>query len=292
MLELIAVVTVSAPDLRLTASAYEEYLQYRIVADGTVSEELADTWATPKMAGRDYLLLQPASQAEVYLRLVQTDAAESFGAMKSFGWNANEILTQDPDAMAERLADSPFDVVGSPKNLSTNENIRAMQAIGPAKEVIYLTRLPEGFRLGSARSFVDRTFIVVLGGPDMEAMRSFYSEVLGLEVSDPVGARIRLLSRAHGLDLEHRHPLAMASLPSQFGVELDEYPQTATTRAQRDGELPPGIAMVSFTTRSLEPFAERLLAAPRALETQPYSGSRAGVIQGPAGELIELIERE
>ncbi len=292
MLGLIVNVTVSTPDLATTIAGYQDCLDYTVVEHGRIGPELAGVWGTPQMAGRDYALLQPASGAEVYLRLVQNDAVEGFGPMKTFGWNANEILAQDPDAMAERLADTVFKVIGPPANLSTNDDIRAMQAVGPADEVIYLTRLPAdgGLGLGSAQSFVDRTFIVVVGGPDMTAMHAFYNGVLGLDVSDPVGARVRLLSRAHGLDLEHRHPLSMARLPSQFSIEIDQYPPSATTRAHRHGELPPGIAMVAFTTRNLAALRDHWLAEPKAISSVPYGGRRVAVIRGPAGELIELIE--
>ena len=260
-----------------------------------MSEQLATLWAAPRMAGRDLLLLQPESGATVFLRFVQADPVAGYGPMKTFGWNATEILVQDPDALAEQLADSPFQILGDPMNLSSNENIRAMQVVGPANEVLYLTRIPPGgagTNLGSAQSFVDRTFIVVLGGPQMEDLRNFYKDVLAMPVSEPFGARVRLLSRAHDLDLEYRHPLAMASLPKDFGIELDEYPATATTRPQRYGELPPGMAMVGFGIASLEPVAEHVLSEPQAIDAAPYDGRRAGVVRGPAGELIELIETQ
>ena len=293
MLSFMIVVTMTAPDLGAVEDAYTSHLKYRVADRGTVSEALAAVWDTPRMVGRDYLLLQPASGAEVFLRFVQADPVAGYGPMKTFGWNATEILVQDPDALAEQLAASPFEIVGTPMNLSSNENIRAMQVVGPANEVLYFTRIPPGgggTNLGSAEAFVDRTFIVVLGGPSMDALRSFYNEILAMPVSEPIGARVRLLSRAHDLDLEYRHPLAMASLPKDFGIELDEYPATATTRPQRFGELPPGMAMVGFRIASLTPVADLLLGEPQAIEAAPYNGRRAGVLRGPAGELIELIE--
>ena len=142
MLSFIVVVTVSAPDLSAAQSAYTDYLNYAVVEEGEISEDLAAAWNTPEMIGRSYVLMQPESKAEVFLRFVESGPVEGFAAMRTFGWNSNEILVQDPDAMAERLRNSPFEIIGEPKNLSTNENIRAMQAIGPAGEVIYLTRIP------------------------------------------------------------------------------------------------------------------------------------------------------
>lgn len=293
MLDQIEIVTVSAPNLQATADAYQTFLHYSVVDRGTIPANLAAVWDTPKMAGRDYTLMQPASKAEVYLRLVQSDAVDGFGAMKTFGWNSNEILTQDPDGMAERLQDSPFQVIGPPANLSTSKDIRAMQAVGLAEEVIYLTRLPDNgshANLGTAKTLVDRTFIVVVGGPNMDAMQGFYHGVLGLPVSEPVGARIRVLSRAHDMSMDSEHPLSIAQLPRNFLIEIDEYPDTATARTHRHGELPPGMAMVTFTTRAMGKLSERLLATPTVVEIAPYSGRRVGVMRGAAGELLELIE--
>jgi hypothetical protein len=48
--------------------------------------------------------------------------------------------------------------------------------------------------------------------------------------------------------------------------------------------------MVSFTVPSLESFESQLLAAPRRLDDVPYAGRRVGVMRGPSGELLELIE--
>jgi hypothetical protein len=88
---------------------------------------------------------------------------------------------------------------------------------------------------------------------------------------------------------EHRIALALAPLSSNFVLELDEYPSETIPRPCREGDLPPGIAMVSFVTRDLDiPLPWR--SAPRPLPGAPYSGRRAGVIRGPAGEWIELIE--
>lgn len=295
MLELIAIVTLVAPDVDTAVVAYQEDLGYQKVASGTVSRELATTWGKARMQGRQYALLQPASGEPVYLRIVQGDTVPGYTAMRTFGWNANELLVRDPDELAEALVGSAFEIVGPPRNLSSSDAIRAMQVKGPAEEIVYLTRITpgaSGFDLGSAQSRVDRTFIVVVGGPDIDELRAFYAEVLGLPVSPAQDVRMSVMSNANGLDPETLHPLAIAQLPSRFLIELDQYPPQATTRPQRHLELPPGMAMVSFTVASLDPFRDRLVAPAVTLKEAPYENSLAGVLVGPAGELIELIERK
>ena len=121
-------------------------------------------------------------------------------------------------------------------------------------------------------------------------MRRFYNEVFAMPVTEPVDARISVLSNAHGLGSDIWHQLSIARLPQKFLIEIDQYPAGATTRPQRHGELPPGMAMVGFQIASLVPVKDRLLAPPRAIETAPYDGRRVAVLTGAAGELIELIE--
>jgi catechol 2,3-dioxygenase-like lactoylglutathione lyase family enzyme len=294
MLTVIIAVTLAVPDLASVERAYGDFLGYRVVERGRLSAGLAALWNAPALAGRDCLLMQPESGAAVYLRLVRQAPVEGYAAMRTWGWNSNEILVRDPYAVHERLKESPFRIVGAPKGLSMNPEIVAMQAIGPAGELLYLTRIPEGkslFNLGSAQSFVDRTFIVVAGGPDIEAMRRFYTEALGMPATDPAPSRISVLAKAWDLPSEHPFPLSIVRFPGDFLIELDEYPAAATARPRQEGELPPGMAMVSVGVTNLGEVHADFIAPPRAIPGPPYSGRRAAVVRGAAGELIELIEQ-
>jgi catechol 2,3-dioxygenase-like lactoylglutathione lyase family enzyme len=293
MLTVIIAVTLTVPDPASVERAYGDYLGYRVVERGQLTGQLAETWGAPALAGRDYLLMQPASGEPVYLRVVRQDLPEGFAAMRTYGWNSNEILVEDTYAIHERLKDSPFRIIGEPKGLSMNPNIIAMQALGPAEELVYLTRIPPGksmFNLGSAKSFVDRTFIVVLGGPDMTAMRSFYADKLGMPTTEPAASTISVLARAYGLPADHQFQLGIVQFPENFLIELDEYPPQATARPQRTGELPPGMSMVSFGVKDLDALDVEFIAPPRRIEQAPYSGRRVAVIRGAAGEYLELVE--
>jgi hypothetical protein len=287
MLQSILAVTICAEDLPAVEAAYTKYLNYRVTERGAVSSVLAKHWRAPLMAGRPYLLLQSESGAKVYLRFVQATPVAGYEPLKTYGWNATEILVQDPDALAERLADSPFKIIGPPRNLSSDENIRAMQVLGPAQELLYLTRVkPDGsvFKLGSAATEVDHAFIVVCGHPTLAAARDFYASQLHLKVTPPSGVRMSVLSKAHGLDPEVLHPLALVELRETGLIELDQSPTQTKQRPQHEGELPPGLALVSFAVDALEGFAATVL--PEAL----YDGRRAVILRGAAGEWIELIE--
>ena len=190
-----------------------------------------------------------------------------------------------------RQPGSGFQVIGEPRPLGAGSPIRAMQAVGPAHEVLYLTRVAAGTPpMYSARSFVDRPFVVILGSRDLDETRRFLRERLTLESSSFGPARMTVLNKAFGLDIETTHPLAVARISPEYSLELDQYPPQATERSRRPGELPPAMAIVTFEVESLQPLKTLWLTPPLPIATAPYRGRRAVSIRGSTGELIELVE--
>jgi catechol 2,3-dioxygenase-like lactoylglutathione lyase family enzyme len=288
MLKTILIITISVLNLEAVETAYEDYLDYDTVERGTVSGELAAAWDAPAAAGREFVLMQPVSNARVYLRFVEGDAVAGYAPLMTQGWNATELLVKDPDALAGRLADgSPFEIIGPPKDLWDAPNApRALQALGPGNEVLYLTRNARFETI----SYVDRVFIMVVGGPSMTHLSQFYRKGLGLDVGDAAPFRIGVLSRAQGMAAETTYPLAIATISNEFLIELDEYPDAIRPRPVPDGELPPGVAMVAFEVSDLDAFDLPWRAEPKTIKAFPYDGRRIAVTVGPAGEWIELIE--
>jgi len=293
MLVTIIAVTMTAPDLRAVEEAYARYLHYQTIERGLVSRELARGWAAPNVEGRQYVLMQPESGEPVYLRFVQSPAVVGYAPLKTHGWNSTEILVEDPDKLAEELRKSPFKIIGEPRPLGMNPKVKAMQVIGPANELLYLTRIPPGgsmFDLGSAKSFVDRTFIVVLGGPDMAAMQQFYGEQLGLKTYPASPSVVDIVNDANGLPHDHAIAIGIVQLPKNFLIELDEYPEVTRPRPQRAGELPPGMAIVTFGASPADhPKDLRWVVQPTARAGKPYDDREVGLLRGAAGELIEVV---
>lgn len=301
-------------DLDACVAAYTGQLEHRIAASGSVPESLATAWGAPAMAGLPYALLQPSSGAEVYLRFIETGREGGYWPPVTQGWIASEILTTDPDAVLEKLggaADcSPDDVeqrhrrgrfthVNGPLDLYPSpKSARALQMAGPAGELMYFTRLmPGGSRFGlhGAKSFVDRIFIMVVGGTSLDALQQFYGDALGLPLWPMEPYPIRQMSRVMGAPEETGYPITMARIPGRsFMLELEELPADIVRRAVPEGELPEGLSMVSFATDSLAEVAEqggiRFRHEPVAIACAPYNGRRLAVLEGPAGEWLELIE--
>ena len=294
MLKTILMVTIMAANLFQVEQAYRDELDYRVVDRGAVPGELAEAWDAAGMTGRAYITLQPSSNEPVYLRFIEETSGAPFEPMKTEGWNAVEILVQDPDALARTLDQSEhFSVVGRPRYLTEQQNIKAMQAIGPANELIYFTNIsdPEksGFGLHPARSYIDRVFIMVVGARDHDALGEFYRTVLGMTVAAPMLYRIGVLSRTYAMPVETRHELSIVQLSERFLLELDRYPGAATARDATPGSLPPGIAMVTFEVQGWEPDLP-YIAGPGQQSAFPYVGRRTGVLVGAGGEYIELVE--
>lgn len=293
MLQSILMVTLCVPDLDAAEHAYVDWLGYAVAGRGAVTADLAAAWEAPLATGSRMSLLRPTSATRFRLRIIERPPTVGYTPLMTHGWNANEILVQDPAALAARFATpgSPFRVIGPPEPLASNPAIVAMQALGPAGELNYFTRLPPGggtYVKTPAVSAVDRSFILVLGGPSMSAMQAFYRDVLGLAVTPSYDSPVGVLQAAHGLPPDATTPIALVPLPPGSALELDQYPSGATPRPQRPDDLPPGLAMVSFEGTLARDLPWR--RAPIARTEIPYDGRRAGLLRGPAGEWLEIIE--
>jgi hypothetical protein len=295
----IEIATHCVPDLNACVPAYRDLLDYRVVDDGNIPESLAAAWAAPAMTGMPYALLQPASGVAVYLRFVETGNAGGYWPPVTQGWIATEMLCTDPDAVLERLEGNDrgkaFTRIGGPADLYPSpKSARALQMAGPAGELMYFTRiLPGGSRFGlhGAKSFVDRPFIMVVGGASLADIETFYGGALGHKIWAQDPFRIGQMSRVLGLPPETTYPISIARIPGRsFLLELEELPAGIERRTVPDGQLPEGLAMVSFASAPLGELQLGYRAEPRAIDLPPYNGRSVAVIEGPAGEWLELID--
>ena len=280
MLGKIRSVTLSAPDLDAVEVAYGDYLDYRVISRGAVSEAEADAWGCPAVAGAAQLAMAPAAGDDFEFRFVQQPDDPNYVPLTTYGWNASEVMVKNVDAMAERVAGSPWEIVGEPRNLSFTDDIRAMQIKGPAREIVYLTEFKNpvpGLSVPTPRSAVDRTFIVILGGESMDELQDFYHAHFGVPHAPVVESRITMLSKALGVSIETLYPIAAMALEGESLIEADEMPAQVGPRRQTAGYLPPGIAIVGFECDSIPADARRIADSDRHIMT------------GPTRELIELI---
>ena len=293
-LRFLQIVTHCVESIDVAVSAWTEWLGYQVVGEGCLDAQLCAVWATPQSIGQRYCVLQPASGAEVFIRFVENGIPNHY-TPASYGWSATELLVTDPDRLLRELANSPFTHVAGPADLFAQKKApRALQMRGPSGELLYFTRiLPGGSRYGmkGAVSPVDRPFIVPLGGPSMDEMQRFYGDKLGLRTMEPMLFINGIMARACNVDSRTPFSMSIAPLPGRrFLIEMDELPGGLEYRPTPPGQLPCGMAMVSFLVKRLEDIPGTLRAEPKTIQALPYKGRRAAVIQGSAGEWLELIE--
>jgi len=288
MLGSITCVTIGAPDLAAVEDAYCGHLGYRVTKRGNLSGETCETWGCPALESAPWVLLAPEAGDDFVFRFVQQRRDPEYVALTTWGWNAAELIVRDVDALAAELAESPYEIIGEPTNLSFTDDIRAMQVKGPGGEVLYLTEIKRpvpGLDTPAARSTVDRTFIVILGGRSMDELQDFYHDGFGVPRAPVMESRITLASLAFGLSRETRYPIAALALADQSFIEADELPERAGPRETAHGYLPPGIAMVSFLLHGDGTGS----ALPAGSPLPDWVRGTVSYARGSAGELLELL---
>jgi hypothetical protein len=122
-------------------------------------------------------------------------------------------------------------------------------------------------------------------------MHAFYGGTLGHRIMDRTPFINTILARGCGVPDSTVFPTSIARIPGRsFLVEMDQYPPGVRPRPRREGHLPPGMSMVSFRVPSLDDLPVPMRGAPRVARGLPYDGRRVAVIEGNAGEWLELIE--
>ncbi len=290
--------TISAPDLAKVEQDYARYLGYFVRERGKVSAALAASWDAPRAAGRPYILMSADTHPDVYIRAVRVPAVRDYRALTTHGWGSVEIVVDDTDATFARFKGSPFRVIGKPANLKGYPSIRAFQVEGRSGEVLYLTS-ETGDRsrspLPAPGGPVGRIFIMVMGGPDINAMVDWYTTGFGLSSGPIRTTPIGVVQRAQGLGAGVETPITTMRLAQQGNLfELDGYSATATVRPRAVGDLPPGVAITSVSVRSLDAVPDAVkvsfITPPAAHGGLAYGGRRGATARGAAGELLEIVE--
>ena len=295
----IRMVTTAAPDLDAIVDLYSRWLDFKVRETGVVDPDLARSWDAPAAAGRRFSMLSSDGDPDVFVRFVETDPVPDYRPISTYGWNSWEIIVDDPYKLhEERLIPSPFTVIGEPHPLQTLITIHATQVVGPAQEVLYLTA-EMGDRaksiLPEPKAFVGRPFILVIGGPDIEALLRWYGDKFGMSHGPVADRRVKRVTWGLGLPDDTPVPLTTGKL-AQHGnlIEFDGYPSGgknfAGERKRSPGQLPPGNAMATFGVANLDELDLEWITPPRGYSGAGYDGRRAATTRGPVGELIELLE--
>lgn len=292
-MKLLRAATVTVSDLNRSMDLYSRYFDYNAVEQGEISEDLAQSWQTPKSAGCSYAVMQPSSGADIFLRFIEQPPVEGFKALRSYGWNAIEICVQDVMAVNARMLDSPFEIIGPPNKIPGLDAIHPMQVKGPDEEIVYLTQinddLPE-YNLPRAGSLIDKLFILVMGNSDMDRAATWMQDKCGLSFGREMEIPYTMIAKAYGTPLDELHRICTLIHGQDVFLELDQYPNEAIQRPRHDGMLVPGCAIGTMFHPDFDSLPGPWLTEPTVRAGAIYKGRRVGVLQDPDGTLIEMVE--
>lgn len=269
-------------------AAYADSFGFRIVSEHRIGAGHAAHWGLPALEGRRMITMSSASGASRWLRIIEVPGCAPAEPLRRHGWMALEVNVRDVDLLAVRLRapGSAFRIIGEPAFLDFSDKIRAMQVVGPAGEVLYLTEVRAAvppFELPQRpEDPVERLFIAVLSVPERDSAVRAYQPMAARQALC-IDTRITVLNGAFGRPVEQRYPIAVLQLAGSALIEIDEV--SAAAPAHNDaGGLAAGIAIVSFAV-SGAPAGGGM----RALDAPGYEGSLSVLRRGAAGEWIELI---
>jgi hypothetical protein len=250
------------------------------------------------MAGRACVVLSTDEYPDVTLRLVEVTPVPAYRPFWSFGWNSFEVSVAGLDELFSRVQreqSSFFRIRGEPHALRAYPSIRAMQLEGRSGEIYYLTEeTASGVSPVPPTSRCGRLFITVLGAPAIEQARDFYANNFELRARPIRASTGQVVQRAWGGTPDGTHPITLLPLSeSANAIEMNGYVREGiVSRIRTDGELPPGNSLVSFEVDRLEALPDHLQLTVCSPPDALYSGCRVGFFVGPAGEWVELIERQ
>ena len=296
-MKLLRAATLTVAQLDRSEALYRDWLFYDTVESGIVTADLAISWGAPESAGKRYVVMQPKSGAEIYLRFIEDDAHPDYQPLKTYGWAAIEICVEDVLKVNARMLESPFTIIGPPRELDGMPAIYPMQVQGPDGEIVYLTQIRDDlpmYDLPRATSLIDRQFIHVCAVSDLNGTLAWCEAKLGLSFGRDMAIVYTMLANAFQVPYENKFTIATLTHDRDVFYEFDQMPPAASARPAFKGRLPQGVAI---STIILPDFNERvaahadwLIGPPTNRSGEIYKGKRAATMRGPDGTLFELVE--
>lgn len=292
-MKLLRAATLTVADMDAAIARYRDYLDYSVVEDGPTPDDLAASWGAPAAAGKRCVVMQPASGADIYLRLIEHPAHPDYLPLRSYGWAAIEICVEDVLAADARMKGSPFEIIGPPREIEGLPAIYPMQMKGPDGEIVYLTQIREdlpAYDLPRAAAPIDKLFILVMACSDMRASNAWMEKHCGLGMGREMDIVYTMLADAFGTSREDLHTISTMIHGRDVFLEMDQYPPEAVVRPQHDGMLAPGCAIGTLWHPDFDTLPGPWLTEPIPRDGAVYQGKRVGVMKDLDGAIIEMVE--
>jgi catechol 2,3-dioxygenase-like lactoylglutathione lyase family enzyme len=291
--KLLRAATLVVADPEGSARRYVEWFGCRLAERGRIDAGLAASWGAPRVAGRRFVVLEPASRAPVLLRFIEGDPPASFRPLRTYGWAALEICVEDVLAVNERLQGSPFEIIGPPREIEGLPSIYPMQVMGPDREIVYLTQIRgdlPSYDLPRAAAPIDKLFILVLACSDLDASLAWFEHHARLALGRKMSIVYTMLAKSFDLPLSDPHEIATLVHGRDVFLELDQYPAAAASRVMAPGDLPPGIGLATLAHPEFGALPGPWIVPPARRLGSIYGGRLAGTLRAPDGTLVEMLE--
>ncbi|MEV4834906.1 hypothetical protein AB0K05_10310 [Nonomuraea sp. NPDC049486] len=298
LVEELACVWIEVPGLDATAERLRSVLGLESRASGTLAPEAGlGGWA-----GRPWALLGPPGFPYGMVCLVEGEARPVTRALPR-GWDSVELVVEDVDAAAGRLAGWPgVRPVAEPfttdlSELGSNVHRSGVWRMPWGTHLILTTGLtePQGRSFPSARRGTGPVFEVHLRTDDHDTARRLYGGSLGMPALMAADFTEGPLHRAWGIP--GGTPVSMSLLKSgregtgRGAIELQGHPAANLDPAG----LPGGTGLVSYACADLDAAHAAVLAGghratdPAVPGTGPLAGRRSFVAYGSEGERVHLV---
>jgi hypothetical protein len=111
-----------------------------------------------------------------------------------------------------------------------------------------------------------------------------------MDLGSLLSFKVRMVADALGYDRSQAIEIGSArGRRPGSSIESDAYPVGMSgPRPRANGQLPPGVAMISLATDDFDAVDVSFISPPVVL----YGGGRVACFVGPSGEWVELIEQE
>ena len=94
-MKLLRAATLTVANIERSEALYRDWLYYDTVERGVLSADLAESWGAPTSVDKPYVVMQPKSGAEIYLRFVEDEPHPDYQPLKTYGWAAIEICVEE-----------------------------------------------------------------------------------------------------------------------------------------------------------------------------------------------------
>ena len=287
----IKMATISVPDIKFFEECYVNWLNYKVVDRSKVDKLMCNSWGLHKLINSEFILLSPESGDDVFIRAIQNPLINQFPPFTYLGWNAIELVVSDVNVAYEKLKHSPFEVIGVPKKISPKSSIKAMQVLGPAQEVLYLTSTSmdrQAINHPEPNCLFGRIFIVVMAVNNLQKDKIYYLQKMMLESQGNLSIPVDILSSAQNKDQNYRYNISVLTMLERGNkIELDEYDRKYSINKIRSDNFPQGISMITFEVNDIDEFNLNFFDIPREI----YPGFKSAVFLGPNDERWELLSK-